>query len=440
MNYQQTVDYLYSLLPNWQRQGGAAYKANLNNSLALDNALGHPHRAYPCIHVAGTNGKGSVSHMLAAALTGAGYKTGLYTSPHMLDFRERIRIDGVPVPKMSVIHFVRRHRALIQTLKPSFFELTVALAFDWFARQKVDVAVIECGLGGRLDSTNIITPLVSVITNVSFDHTEFLGSDLATIAAEKAGIIKPGVPVVVGQADSLTSPVFVAKARENDSPVFFVEQLYRGHLAGWDFERGIVQIDVELLSEGSRRRFELDLPGSYQRFNLPVALCVTEILKQEGFVRLSDDNSLVNSILHTASATGLMGRWQILARKPLLIADIAHNEAGLRELMAATETLEKKRLHIVLGMVKEKETARVLPHLPVDATYYFVSASNPRSLDAQSLGTQASAYGLVGEAYPAVSHGLEAAKKQATANDVILVTGSTFVVADVLLQLTKRRR
>ncbi|NOU17352.1 MAG: bifunctional folylpolyglutamate synthase/dihydrofolate synthase [Bacteroidales bacterium] len=429
MNYQQTVDYLFSQLPVFQRIGKAAYKADLNNTIALDEYFNHPHKSFKTIHVAGTNGKGSTSHILASVLAKAGYKVGLYTSPHLKDFRERIRINGVVIPEQEVIDLVEKHQPIFEKVKPSFFEMTVALAFDYFAREKVDVAVIEVGLGGRLDSTNIITPELSVITNISFDHTDLLGDTLPKIAFEKAGIIKPNIPVVISQTQPETEQVFRDKAKETSSPLLFADKVYR--IINIDDQNPNWQsFDIERNDGVYLKDIRLDLRGIYQKHNLPGVLLALDIIKDKGF-SISDKHTKDGLAVASAS-TGLLGRWQTLQDKPMTICDTGHNIDGITQVLQQISKVKREKLHIVIGMVGDKDIEGVLALLPKDAIYYFTKASIPRALNELTLANKAASYNLKGNTFPTVKEALDTAKKNATPNDLIFIGGSTFVVAEVV--------
>lgn len=426
MDYQQTLDFLFTQLPVYQNIGTLAYKAGLDNTLALDEYFGHPHLKFKTIHVAGTNGKGSVSHTTASILQHAGYKVGLYTSPHLKDFRERIRIDGQMIPEQEVVDFVERHRPIIDKVAPSFFEMATLMAFDWFARSGVDVAVVEVGLGGRLDSTNIITPIVSVVTNISFDHTQMLGDTLPEIAGEKAGIIKSGVPVVVGQSSVETDSVFIGKAMSTGSPIVFADKVRK-------VEGTVLSADRLNLSISKDGQLEfdclaLDLMGVYQKKNILTVLSAFDIIKKD--LRVSDADILAGASSVIAT-TGLKGRWQKLSDKPLMFCDTGHNDDGIRQIVEQLKLQKYNRLHIVMGMVSDKDHAKVLSQLPTDATYYFTNASVPRALKAELLAEKAKAYGLKGECYPSIPLAIEEAKKNATTDDLIFIGGSTFTVAEI---------
>lgn len=428
MNYNQTLDYLYSRLPMFQRVGAAAYKADLNNTIALCKELGNPQNKLQCIHVAGTNGKGSTSHMLAAVLKKAGYKVGLYTSPHMVDFRERIKINGKMIPKEYVVEFVEKYQAKFEKIEPSFFEWTVGLAFDYFSAQEVDVAVIEVGLGGRLDSTNVITPIVSVITNIGYDHMNLLGDTLAKIGVEKAGIIKERTPVVVSQYQPEAAPIFNEKAKQLKSPITFGDKIYK--VTGFTKNKDGINVEVLNKKNNAVLNYQLDLSGSYQVKNILGVLAALEEIVKAGFV-VSEEN-IKDGLKQVVKLTGLSGRWQTLNEKPLIICDTGHNEDGIKEVLKNIEATPHKNLHMVIGMVNDKEVTKVLSLLPKTATYYFTKASIPRALNENELATQAKVLGLKGETYETVKEAIEAAKKKTKANDLIFVGGSTFVVADAL--------
>lgn len=431
MNYSDTLDYLFTRLPMFQRSGPAAYKNSLDNTLKLDELYGHPHRKFKTIHVAGTNGKGSVSHMLAAILQKAGYKTGLYTSPHLKDFRERIRIDGKMMPEEEVARWVDSYRTNneLWKIEPSFFELTVAMAFDYFANQQVDVAVIEVGLGGRLDSTNIITPELSVITNISLDHTNLLGNTLELIAAEKAGIIKPLVPVIIGTTQPETKDVFLRKAKQENAPVYFADHEYSVSYAmqGTD---GKKYLRVDRMNELAYPNLEMDLLGSYQHKNLPAVLKAVELLNEKGF-RISEEQ-LRSALANVVGLTGLQGRWQIIGNNPLIVCDTGHNEDGIRAVVEQINLTAFKKLHFVFGTVGDKNPDKVLALLPKNAEYYFVKAGIERALDQKILQQEAARFNLVGDCYSSVAQGFNKARENAGKHDLIMVGGSTFVVAEIL--------
>jgi dihydrofolate synthase/folylpolyglutamate synthase len=421
-DYQQTLTYLYKNLPIFQRVGASAYKADLTNTLALCKILGNPQEKFKSIHVAGTNGKGSTSHMLASVLQSAGYKTGLYTSPHLKDFTERIKIDGQEIGHSYVIDFVNRIKPHIETIQPSFFEITVAMAFDYFASQQIDVAVIEVGLGGRLDSTNVITPVLSVITNISFDHKDILGDTLEKIASEKAGIIKDNVPVVISQRQPEIQHVFIDKARQHNAPLTFADNEFEFSASDTSFE--VTRNEAVYLSQLS-----LPLKGNYQVKNLSGVLKSVENLNQKGF-KISLEQ-LKTGLEKTVTQTGLKGRWQHLGVKPLIVCDTGHNEGGVREVVGQISQQKFKKLFMVWGMVKDKEPDSVLNLLPKDAYYYFCQAPIPRAMDAEVLKQSAERFGLAGEIVRDVNEAIDKAKSQAGSEDFIFIGGSTFVVAEI---------
>jgi dihydrofolate synthase / folylpolyglutamate synthase len=437
MTYQQTIDYLYQHLPMFSRIGAAAYKKDLHNTIELCTALGEPQNKFKSIHIAGTNGKGSTSHMLAAMLQQAGYKTGLYTSPHLKDFRERIKINGEWIAEDFVINFVERTKALSENIQPSFFELTVAMAFDYFAQQKVDVAVIETGLGGRLDSTNIITPLLSIITNIGYDHMNILGNTLPEIAAEKAGIIKPGIPVVIGEYLPETQPVFINKAAECNAPVYFASDKFAASNIVSSVQA--LHCDVTDIAQKITENFTLDLNGLYQTKNLCTVLCAEGILAQYGFTIKNESEKF--ALANTKKLTGLHGRWDVIAENPTIVLDVAHNEDGIKQVLNQVSEYRIKnkegriQIHFVIGMVKDKEVSKVLSLLPTDANYYFTNAHIPRAMDAVELKEKAAAFDLKGAHFDNVNQAIAAAKEKAAATDLIIVCGSVFLVGEVELEL-----
>ncbi|MGY2132675.1 bifunctional folylpolyglutamate synthase/dihydrofolate synthase [Hymenobacter sp. HD11105] len=430
MTYTETLAYLYEQLPMFQRVGAAGYKEGLGNTEALAAALGHPERRFRSVHVAGTNGKGSSSHMLAAVLQAAGYKVGLYTSPHLREFTERIKINGQELPPDYLIVFVERWRPLFEQIKPSFFEMCVALAFQYFAEEKVDIAIIEVGLGGRLDSTNIITPLVSLITNISFDHQALLGNTLPLIAAEKAGIIKPGVPVVISQTQLEVTAVFEETARKHDAPLTFADQQYYvSQIAPQSADEETQRFQVKLQEFIAFDELEVGLLGEYQRFNLPGLIAVIAELQRQGF-QISNE-AIRRGLRDVRQLTGFRGRWSIIGRRPLVVCDTGHNEAGLRLVTAQLARLTYRQLHVVLGMVNDKDVTNMLTILPPTATYYFCQAKIPRALPAAELAEKAAGVGLLGGIYESVASAVQAARAAAEPNDVVFIGGSTFVVAEV---------
>lgn len=431
MNYSDALNYLYTQLPMFQRTGPAAYKHTLGNSLRLDEIYNHPHRNFRSIHVAGTNGKGSVSHMLAAILQSAGYRTGLYTSPHLKDFRERIRINGMMIPESYVTRWVGDFIRIntLEKLEPSFFELTVAMAFDYFASEKVDIAVVETGLGGRLDSTNIISPVLSIITNISYDHTALLGETLPLIAGEKAGIIKPGVPVVISQRQPEVEKVFIQKAAEAKAPLSFASDEYRVEYSMLDIEGN----QLHHLNEGNPqgyRELVTDLAGIYQRQNVPGVLKGVDVLRSAGLT--IPDNAVHAGLTDVKGLTGLLGRWQVLGANPRIVCDTGHNEDGIRMVVRQISQTPFKRLHFVIGVVSDKDPAKVLALLPKNACYYFCKADIPRAMDAHQLQSKAFDAGLKGDVYATVREAFDAARAAAGPDDMVFVGGSTFVVAEIL--------
>lgn len=437
MTYRETCEYLYRQMPMFERQGSAGYKEGLSNTLALDAHGGHPHRCYKTIHVAGTNGKGSVSHTLAAVLQECGYRVGLYTSPHLVDFRERIRVNGQPVSEDYVVRFVEQQRAFFEPLHPSFFEVTTALAFSYFRDMQVDMAVVEVGLGGRLDCTNIISPILSVITNISFDHTQFLGDTLSKIAGEKAGIIKPGVPVVIGEATSETRPVFEAKAREAGSAIVFAEDRPQVTCATPCPQGGM---HYDTVSFGS---LDGDLGGIYQQKNLNTVLHALLQLEAQGVIGSQGDHSgsqgehgdrqaVGRAVARVAQLTGLMGRWQMIQQSPLVVCDTGHNLAGWQYLSQQLRQVDCHERHIVFGMVDDKDVDGVLALLPADAHYYFTKADSHRAIDEHVLSEKAVRHGLQGVTYPTVPQAFQAAMQAAAADDLVFVGGSSYVVGDFL--------
>lgn len=425
MNYSETLQYLYTSVPVFQHSGGSAYKPGLQTSTALDNYLKNPHRAYKTIHVAGTNGKGSTSHLLAAVLQQSGYKTGLYTSPHLVDFRERIRVNGEKITESYVVDFVARHRSFFETLHPSFFELTMSMAFDYFRSCAVDVAVIEVGLGGRLDSTNIITPELSIITNISLDHVQFLGDTVEKIAFEKAGIIKKGIPVVIGEAHGSVRSVFEEKANATGAPLIFAEE--QPVLAETRIEYGKNRWHYRSADYGM---LESELGGSVQIQNTRTVLTAIRQLICRGFV--ISPEAVRTAFARVTELTGLMGRWQQIQSRPRIVCDTAHNTGGMEHIVRQLAEEPYDTLHIVIGMVNDKDIDGVLSLLPRQARYYFTKASVARALPETELKKAATRHGLQGDAYPSVAEALQAARQQAAENDFIYVGGSTFIVADAL--------
>ena len=404
MNFNDTLQWMYAQLPMYQRQGKTAFKKDLNNILKLSKHLGQPEKQFKSIHIGGTNGKGSTSHMLASVLQEAGYKVGLYTSPHLKDFRERIRINGQMIRKNCVINFIKRNQEFLEQNKLSFFEMTVGMAFDYFAKKQVDIAIIEVGLGGRLDSTNIIIPELSIITNISFDHTQMLGDTLEKIAFEKAGIIKTNVPVIIGESVLETKKVFEEKAEKEMAPIYFVDD--------------------------KPAKYKSDLQGNYQVKNIKTVLTAINILQEKAY-KITDKH-IKNGLLSVKINTGLRGRWDILNTQPISIADTAHNKAGLQYVLQQLQALEYDKLHIVLSVVNDKDLASILPLFPTNAVYYFSKAQIQRGLAAETLQDEAEKFGLRGRSYASVQKAYRQALQNAGKNDVVFIGGSTFTVAEVI--------
>ena len=427
MTYQETLDYLFHKLPMFSRIGAIAFKKDITNTVRLCEALGNPQHQFKSIHIAGTNGKGSTSHMLAAILQTAGYKTGLYTSPHLKDFRERIKVDGMLCDEQFVIDFTQRIQPLIDEIEPSFFEITVAMAFEYFVQQKVDVAVIEVGLGGRFDSTNIITPELSVITNIGWDHMNMLGDTLEKIAFEKAGIIKQNIPVIIGEISAESRPVFEAKAASVNAPITFAQE--KRYVAEWNYEQYHLIAQVANHGTDERVTYRLDLPGIYQTKNLLPVLEAAHQLSLQGW---NISNPIIQQALqHVKKLTGLHGRWEVIQEHPVVVLDVGHNVDGIGQIAEQLELSSYTHLHIVMGMVKDKEIEKVLELLPHHATYYFSNAQIPRALEAEILKQKAAAFHLNGDAYATVNMALQAALAHAYKEDMILVCGSVFVVGEV---------
>lgn len=424
MTYNETIEYLYKQMPEYQRIGDLAYKPGLDNSHALDKIFGHPHRKYKTIHVGGTNGKGSVSNLLAAILQESGYKVGLYTSPHLVDFRERIRVNGKMIDREFVIDFVEQYREQFEPVLPSFFELTMEMAFLYFAQQEIDVAIVEVGLGGRLDSTNIISPDLSIITNIGLDHMKQLGNTLPLIAAEKGGIIKPYTPVVIGEmGDTDVTQVFIDKANEVDAPIVFAELYMNNFKAEKKSEGWVFHADRYASVKG-------ELNGMAQDKNARTVLTAIEVLLETGYSIPQD--AVYSGFANVTSITGLMGRWQLLQKLPRIICDIAHNAHGIRYVAEQLNGENFDRLHIVLGMANDKDVEAVLSLLPKRAQYYFTKASVERALNEVALAQHAIAYGLTGNTFTTVAEAIQAANETADKNDLIFIGGSSFVVADAL--------
>ncbi len=423
MNYRRTLETLYNMMPDFQDVGAGAYKPGLERVDEFLNLLGRPHEKFRSVHIAGTNGKGSVAHMTAAVLQGAGLKVGLYTSPHLRDFRERIRVDGETIPEEAVVEFAERHMETMKAVGLSFFEATMCMAFEWFARCGVDVAVVEAGLGGRLDSTNIITPMVSVITNIGLEHQQCLGETLSEIAGEKAGIIKRGVPVVIGEHGDAADEVFIRKAAAEGAPLTFAQDIYRCASVG---KEGCRQnFECEDLHSGEQFRLTVDLLGDYQAKNLVTLLAAMDVLD------LARHN-IQNALPAAAFATGLRGRWEIIGHHPLTVADTAHNAHGLRLVMEQLRGEHYERLYMVIGVAVDKDLDAILPLLPREARYIFTAPSVTRAMPAERLASQAADYGLRGEVIPHVPDALARARELASSQDMIFVGGSNFTVAEIL--------
>lgn len=427
MNYQQTVDYLYATLPMFSRMGSAAFKKDLTNIRILCEKLDNPHKKFKSIHVGGTNGKGSVSHMLAAVLQTAGYKTGLYTSPHLYDFRERIKINGKDADEEFIVRFVERIKRAIEEIEPSFFEITVAMAFEYFAEMKVDVAVIEVGLGGRLDSTNIIIPEISVITNIGWDHMNILGDSLEKIAIEKAGIIKDNIPVVIGEKQVETTGIFASVTKEKHAPVFFAEDVFTP--TTYKLKEQLLEIEVEEISNHRNEQFTLDLPAVYQTKNICTALTAIKVLNEKGF-NISP-GAIHDGLQHVKQLTGLHGRWEMIHHHPTVVLEVAHNKNGIAEMLRHLQQLSFHQLHIVIGVVKDKDVEQVLQLLPSKGAYYFTQANIPRALSANELQAKANSFGLSGDVFLNVNEALNKALENASEDDLIIVCGSIFLVAEV---------
>ncbi|MEM6628321.1 MAG: folylpolyglutamate synthase/dihydrofolate synthase family protein [Bacteroidota bacterium] len=428
--YLDTISYLYSLLPAYQKVGAKAMKKDLQNTLDLCEALGNPQQKFKSVLIAGTNGKGSVSSMLFSVLHSSGYKVGLYTSPHLLDFRERIRVNLSYVSQEYVVDFVGRHKALIEKVAPSFFEFTVAMAFSYFAEQEVEWAIVEVGLGGRLDSTNIIQQSLSVITNISYDHQEFLGDTLEEIAGEKAGIIKSNAPTIIGESSHKTSKIFLKKAQENQSSVYFADTRWLAEFINPDLFHTQISVRFPPHTWQSQRTYEMGLAGTYQLKNLPTVLEAIRQLKKMG-VKLPE-KAVQTGLINTAEISGLRGRMEVLSQDPLVVVDTAHNEAGVQQTLSYLQTLPAHTFHIVWGMVKDKAHIKILRLLPKDALYYFVHPNLDRGLKSEKLAQKAVEAGLAGDFYSSVKEGVQSALKAAGPSDKIWIGGSTFVVAEAL--------
>jgi len=429
MTYQETLDYLYTTLPMFSRIGAAAFKKDLTNTLEISEALGNPHKRFTSIHIAGTNGKGSVSHMLAAVLQTANYKTGLYTSPHLKDFRERIKVNGEMCDEDFIVTFVEKVKPLIEKIQPSFFEITVAMAFSYFAEQNVDVAVVEVGLGGRLDSTNIITPELCVITNIGFDHMNMLGDTLEKIAYEKAGIIKGNIPVIIGETFPETKPVFEKVAKEKNAPLIFAGN--NRYAADWNHNHNQLNVTVVEKEKDEHITYRLDLPGIYQRKNLVTVLETIKCLQKKGWK--IEDEQIHKGLSQAKKITGLHGRWEVIHQKPTVVLDVAHNVDGIKQLVEQIELSTYNDLHIIIGMVKDKEIEKILEQLPKFAKYYFTKAQIPRALPTTELALKAARLELKGNIYNDVNTALKEALQHANEEDLIIVCGSVFLVGELTI-------
>ena len=431
MTYRQTLDYLYQQLPMFHRIGAAAYKADLSNTISLCKILNNPERNFPSIHIAGTNGKGSTSHFLASIFQEAGYKTGLFTSPHLKDFRERIRVNGKMISKKEVVSFVGQYQQEFEAIQPSFFEWTFALAAWYFAKEKVEIAVIETGMGGRLDSTNVISPVVTAITNIGFDHTQFLGNTLTAIASEKAGIIKPHIPVIIGESQQETTAVFSEFCQANHSELIFADQhIILQHSAYSRHRPPLLQADFYSNLSGTTYTVTSPLSAKYQLKNLVTVLAIIEKIQHAGYS--IDNKDVAKGIRHVVKNTGLMGRWQTIARHPHTIADIGHNPEGIRQLLQQLYITPHNKLHFVIGVVNDKDVNSMLDILPKYAFYYFCKANIPRGLDQMELKSKAAQYSLKGDAFTSVHDAFAAARQAANPDDLVIVSGSAFVVAEVV--------
>ena len=427
MNFEETLDYLYGLLPMYQRVGKIAFKKNLTNTFTFCDHLKNPQHKFKSVHIAGTNGKGSSAHMIASVLQEAGFKVGLYTSPHLYGFTERIRVNGLEIEPGYIVDFVETNRKVIEKVMPSFFELTVAMSFDYFAKSDVDIAVIETGLGGRLDSTNVIVPVVSLITNISLDHTDILGETIAEIAGEKAGIIKKGVPVVISEYQEEAAGIFIEKAKHEGASMYFATETVEVKKAKINIDH--LQIDIRCDTWGYLYSVSLNNSGDYQLKNIPGVVKVLELLNQSGLT--IDENALRSGLRFVKKNTGLLGRWEILSKRPIIICDTAHNEAGVEVVARQLKQMDYEHLHIVWGMVAEKDVVKIMKLLPEDAKYYFCKADVPRAMDIETLVKSAAKGGRTGEAFQNVKSAVIAATNNAGVGDVILIGGSNFVVAEI---------
>ena len=428
MNYSETLNWMFNKLPMYQRIGASAYKADLNTTINIINYLDNPQDSFKSIHIAGTNGKGSTSHSLASVFHEAGYKTGLYTSPHLRDFRERIRINGEMIPENEVVDFIGKHKDKLEELELSFFEMTVAMAFDYFRKEKVDIAIIEVGMGGRLDSTNVIKPELCVITNISLDHVKFLGENEEQIAAEKAGIIKPEIPVVIGETQEGSKDVFIKTAKEKNSPIFFADKIMdcrKDNTYSLDYQ----QFDIYKNNESYLKELKYPLLGNYQKKNLATVICALDILRDSFKI---EERHIVNGLANVIKNTSLMGRWQVINKNPLAIADTGHNVAGINEVNRQLAETKYNKLHFVLSVVNDKDIDGILQLLPKEAEYYFCKADIPRGLSADILFEKATNSGLKGKVYESVRNAYSSALANAQEGDLVFVGGSNFTVAEVV--------
>ena len=428
MNYKETLDCMFNKLPMYQRIGAAAYKADLNTTIEILDYLNNPQDNFKSVHIAGTNGKGSTSHSLASVFQAAGYKTGLYTSPHLRDFRERIRINGEMIPEDNVVTFIEQHKQKLEKLELSFFEMTVAMAFDYFSKEKVDIAIIEVGMGGRLDSTNVINPELSLITNISLDHVKFLGDCEEKIAAEKAGIIKEQTHIVIGETQEKSKDVFINKAKEKNSPIYFADQIFECRKKD-EIALDYHTYDIYKNNELYIKDLKFPLLGNYQKKNLATIICALDILKNKFDI---SQNNICEGLLNVVKSTGLMGRWQVINKKPLAIADTGHNVAGINEVKRQLAETKFEKLHFVLSVVNDKDIEGILELLPKDAEYYYCKADIPRGLSAEILAEKANNCGLHGIVYPSVKEAYNSACANAKQNDLVFVGGSNFTVAEVV--------
>lgn len=428
MNYSETLNWMFNKLPMYQRIGASAYKADLNTTINIINYLDNPQDSFKSIHIAGTNGKGSTSHSLASVFQEAGYKTGLYTSPHLRDFRERIRINGEMIPENEVVDFIEKHKDKLEELELSFFEMTVAMAFDYFRKEKVDIAIIEVGMGGRLDSTNVIKPELCVITNISLDHVKFLGENEEQIAAEKAGIIKPEIPVVIGETQEGSKDVFIKTAKEKNSPIFFADKIMDCRKDS-NYSLDYQQFDIYKNNESYLKELKYPLLGNYQKKNLATVICALDILRDSFKI---EEKHIIDGLANVIKNTSLMGRWQVINKNPLAIADTGHNVAGINEVNRQLAETKYNKLHFVLSVVNDKDIDGILQLLPKEAEYYFCKADIPRGLSADILFEKATNSGLKGKVYESVRNAYSSALANAQEGDLVFVGGSNFTVAEVV--------